>query len=61
MDMDMAIAAMSVDMSMAKAQQELGINVLKMAMSAETSSVEEALAVVESLDPNLGNNLDITA
>ena len=31
------------------------------AMSAETSSVEEALAVVESLDPNLGNNLDITA
>ncbi|MBR2774329.1 MAG: YjfB family protein [Selenomonadaceae bacterium] len=59
--MDMAIAALSVDMSMAKAQQELSLNVLKMAMSAETSSVEEALAVVESLDPNLGNNLDITA
>ena len=61
MDMDMAIAALSVDMSMAKAQQELSLNVLKIAMSAETSSVEEALAVVESLDPNLGNNLDITA
>ncbi|MBQ3433922.1 MAG: YjfB family protein [Selenomonadaceae bacterium] len=59
--MDMAIAAMSVDMSMAKAQQEVGVAALKMAMSAETSSVEEALAVVESLDPNLGNNLDITA
>ena len=59
--MDMAIAAMSVDMNAAKVQQELGISVLKMAMTAETSNVEEALAVVESLDPNLGNNLDVTA
>ena len=59
--MDMAIAAMSVDMSMAKAQQELGISVLKMAISADTSSVKEALEVIESLDPNVGNNLDVTA
>ncbi len=61
MEMDMAIAAMSVDMSMAKAQQELGVSVLKMAISADTSSVEEALEVIESLDPNVGNNLDVTA
>jgi hypothetical protein len=58
---NMAIAALSVNMSMAQAQQDVGISVLKMAMSADASAVEEALEVVESLDPNLGNNLDITA
>lgn len=59
--MDMSIAALSVDLSMAKTQQELGISVLKMAMALDTSAVEEALEVVESLDPALGNNIDITA
>ena len=59
--MDMAIAALSVDMNAAKVQQELGISVLKMAMEADTSATEEALQVVESLDPALGNNLDVTA
>lgn len=59
--MDMSIAAMSVDLSLAKTQQELGISVLKMAMAADTSAVEEALEAVESLDPALGNNIDIMA
>ena len=59
--MDMAIAALSVDMNMAKTQQELGITVLKMAMESDASAVEETLQAIESLDPNLGNNLDITA
>ena len=59
--MDMAIAALSVDMNTAKVQQELGISVLKMAMATDNSAVEEALKVVESLDPNLGVNLDVTA
>ncbi|MBQ6004874.1 MAG: YjfB family protein [Selenomonadaceae bacterium] len=59
--MDMAIAALSVDMSMAKTQQELGMSVLKMAMSTNTEAVEEALELVESLDPAIGNNLDVTA
>lgn len=59
--MDMAIAAMSVDMNAAKVQQELGVSILKMAMSADNQAVEEALEVVESLDPALGNNLDVTA
>ena len=58
--MDMSIAAMSVDLSLAKTQQELGISVLKMAMAADTSAVEEALEAVESLDPALGNNIDIS-
>lgn len=59
--MDMSIAALSVDMSLARTQQELGVSVLKLAMEAQTSGVEEALQVVESLDPALGNNIDITA
>jgi len=58
--MDMSIAALSVDMSLAKTQQELGVSVLKMAIAADTSAVEEALEVVESLDPALGNNIDIS-
>ena len=59
--MDMAIAALSVDMNMAKTQQELGMTVLKMAMSSDTAAVEEALELVESLDSAIGNNLDVTA
>lgn len=59
--MDMRIAALSVDMNLAKTQQELGISVLKMAMEAESSGVEEALEVVENLDPALGQNIDVTA
>lgn len=59
--MDMAIAAMSVDMNAAKVQQDLGISVLKMAMQSDTEAAEEALQVIESLDPNIGNNLDVTA
>ena len=59
--MDMAIAALSVDMNMARTQQEVSISVLKMAMETTTAGVEEVLEAVESLDPALGNNLDITA
>lgn len=59
--MDMSIAAMSVDLSLAKTQQDLGVSLLKIAMAADTSAVEEALEAVESLDPALGNNIDITA
>ena len=59
--MDMSIAALSVDMSSARTQQELGVSVLKLAMETQTAGVEEALEVVESLDPALGNNIDITA
>ena len=59
--MDMSIAALSVDLNLAKTQQELGVSVLKMAMAAEQSGVEEALEVVGSLDPALGQNLDVTA
>lgn len=59
--MDMSIAALSVDMHMARTQQDFGVEVLKMAMEADTSFVEEALETVGSLDPALGNNIDILA
>ena len=59
--MDMSIAALSVDLNLMKTQQEWGVSVLKMAMAAEESGVEEALEVVESLDPAIGQNIDVTA
>ena len=59
--MDMSIAALSVDLNLMKTQQEWGVSVLKMAMAAEESGVEEALQVVESLDPAIGQNIDVTA
>ena len=58
--MDMSIAAMSVGMHMAKTQEDFGVAVLKMAMEADTSMLEEALEAVESLDPALGNNIDFS-
>lgn len=59
--MDMSIAAMSVDMNLARTQQDFGVAVMKMAMEADTSFMEEALETVESLDPALGNNIDVLA
>ena len=58
--MDMSIAALSVNMHMAQSQQDFGVAVMKMAMEADTSMLEEALESVESLDPNLGNVIDVS-
>ena len=57
--MDMSIAAMSVDLHQAKLWQDVGIAVLDKAIEADTQMVEEALEI-GSLDPNLGNNIDIS-
>lgn len=59
--MEMSIAALSVDMHLAQTQQDLGISVMKMAMETSTEQVEEILEEMGSLDPNLGNNIDIIA
>ena len=58
--MDMSIAALSVNMHLAQSQQDFGVAVMKMAMEADTSMLEEALESVESLDPNLGNVIDVS-
>ena len=57
--MEMSIAALSVDL--AQTQQDLGVSVMKMAMETSTEQVEEILAEIGSLDPNIGNNIDIIA
>jgi len=59
--MDMNIAALSVDMHLAQTQQNFGVAVMKMAMENSTEQVEEVLQELGSLEPNLGNNIDITA
>lgn len=61
---DMTIAAMSVDMHQAQAQQELGLSVMKMAMDSEAVAVDELIgdmASAVSVDPGLGANVDIMA
>ena len=57
--MDMSIAAMSVSMHQAELWQDVGVAVLKKAMEADTEIIEEALDI-GSLDPALGNNVDIS-
>ena len=59
--MDMNIAALSVDMHLAQTQQNFGVAVMKMAMENSTEQVEEVLQELGSLEPNLGNNIDIMA
>ena len=58
----MSIAALSVGMHQQQAMQDMGVSVLKMAMEASSESVEDLLGeMTESLDPNLGANVDILA
>lgn len=59
--MDMSIVAMSVSMHQNQASQDLGIAVLKMAMNSTSDMAELLDTVAESLEPELGNNIDITA
>ena len=56
----MSIALMSVGMHQQQAMQDMGVSVLKMAMETSSESVEDLLGqMTESLDPNLGANIDI--
>lgn len=58
----MSIALMSVGMHQQQAMQDMGVSVLKMAMETSSESVEDLLGqMTESLDPNLGTNIDIMA
>ena len=59
--MDMSIAALSVNMHLAQTQQEFGVAVMKLAMDTSTEQAEEFLQELGSLEPNLGNNIDIMA
>jgi len=61
----MDIAAMSVVLSQSKVQQQAGISVMKMAMGVEATKGDSVAALAgettQSVQPNLGANLDIQA
>lgn len=59
--LEMDIAAMSVNMNLARTQQDFGIAVLKEAMETDTEMAEETLQIVENLHPTLGHNIDVLA
>ena len=61
MDLTMDIAQMSVGMHQAQASQQLGIAVAKLAMDSGKDALELIEKTTASLDPNLGNSVDIYA
>jgi len=62
MDMDMSIAALSVGLNQNKVQQQFGVSVLKMQMDTVEQGIETILPSSSgSLDPNVGQYLDVSA
>ena len=58
----MSIAALSVGMAQAQTAQSVDTAVLKLSMDTSAEGVTDLLDTIgESLDPNLGQNLDILA
>ncbi|MCI8649954.1 MAG: putative motility protein [Anaerotruncus sp.] len=60
----MDIAAMSIDMSLAKTQNAVGIAMTKKAMDlqqTEAAAMVEMLASVPTASPSFGHSLDILA
>ena len=57
--MDINIVALAVDMKNAQVQQNFDVAVMKMAMDTNTELVTEELQQLESLEPYLGQSLDI--
>ena len=61
MDLTMDIAQMSVGMHQAQASQQLGIAVAKMAMDSGKDALKLIEETTASIDPSLGNSVDIYA
>ena len=61
MDLTMDIAQMSVGMHQAQAAQSLGIAVAKIAMDSGKGALELIEDTTASLDPNLGNCVEVYA
>lgn len=58
----MDIAAMSIMMSQSKVQQQASISVIKMAMDAGKTEMNEMTKMMEqSAQPHLGKNIDVQA
>ena len=61
MDLTMDVAQMSVGMHQMQAQQSLGIAVAKMAMDSGKDALELIEETTASIDPSLGNSIDVSA
>ena len=61
MDLTMDIAQMSFGMHQMKAQQSLGIAVAKMAMDSGKDALDLIEETTASIDPSLGNSIDVSA
>ena len=61
MDLTMDIAQMSVGMHQAQAAQSLGLHVAKLAMDSGKDALDLIEETTASLDPNLGNSVDMYA
>lgn len=56
----MDIAAMSIDMSLARVQQAASVSVAKNAMDIQETAAQDLLKMMESV-PSFGHTLDIRA
>jgi hypothetical protein len=58
----MDIAALSMAMSQSRVQESAGIAVMKMAMDTGKENAVQMTEMMKnvSLDPNLGNNIDVS-
>ena len=61
MDLTMDVAQMSVGMHQMQTQQSLGIAVAKMAMDSGKDALDLIEETTASLDPSLGNSIDVSA
>lgn len=61
MDLTMDIAQMSVGLHQMQTQQSLGIAVAKLAMNSGSEALELIEESTASLDPILGNSIDVSA
>ncbi|PRR86666.1 YjfB family protein [Clostridium luticellarii] len=59
----MDIAALSIVMNQSKVQQDAGIAVMKMAMDGNNRTAAQMTEMMSnvSIDPNLGNGIDVRA
>ena len=57
----MDVAQMSVGLHQAQASQQLGIAVAKLAMDSGKDALELIEESTASLDPSLGNSIDVSA
>lgn len=57
----MDIAALSVSMSQASLAQQVGLSVAKLSIDTATQNAEDLTKLMEqSVNPNLGSNIDIS-